>query len=119
MRKNKKEAAKELKLATAAQQRALASLASATNQRIKQTNEHIAINAAQIKENAKKARQDLEDSMDAFDKKMNNVEAEAKAGRSKLAAQAVAQDKKFREYANDKIRAEVAKTAAEFNEVRG
>merc|ERR1712139_144550 len=89
MRKNKAEGAKNLKDAVTAQQRALSTLAQATNERIKSTNKHIAINAAQIKENAKKARKDLEDSMDAFDKKMNNVEAEAKAGRSKLAAQAV------------------------------
>jgi hypothetical protein len=56
--------------------------------------------------------------MGAFDKKMANVRAEAKAGRSKLAAQAAAQDKKFREYANNKIKEEVAKTSAEFHDVR-
>jgi hypothetical protein len=38
--------------------------------------------------------------------------------RSKLAAQAIAQDKKFREYANNKIKEEVAKTSAEFHDVR-
>merc|ERR1719230_712464 len=48
--------------------------------------------------------------MNRFDSKMRNVEAEAKAGRSKLAAQAAAMDKK--------IKAETAKTAAQFHKVR-
>merc|ERR1712054_739550 len=118
MKKNKAEAAKELKLATSNQQRALATLASATNAKIKQTNKHIAENAAQIKENAKKAREDLDNAMDAFDNKMANVQEEAKKGRSKLAAQAAAQDKKFRQYANNKIKAMTAKTAKQFHDVR-
>merc|ERR1712054_475315 len=118
MKKNKAEAAKELKLATSNQQRALATLASATNAKIKQTNKHIAENAAQIKENAKKAREDLDNAMDAFDNKMANVQEEAKKGRSKLAAQAAAQDKKFRQYANNKIKAMTAKSAKQFHDVR-
>merc|ERR1719269_410910 len=48
--------------------------------------------------------------MNRFENKMRNVEAEAKAGRSKLAAQAAAMDKK--------IKAEAAKTAAQFSKVR-
>merc|ERR1719506_475794 len=118
MRKNKAEGAKNLKDAVESQQRALATLAQATNARIKKTNKHIAVNAAQIKENAKKARKDLDNAMDAFDKKMANVSEEASKGRSKLAAQAAAQDKKFRAYANNKIKAEVAKTSAQFHKVR-
>merc|ERR1712054_713823 len=118
MRKNKAHAAKQLKLAVASQQRALAALASATNAKIKQTNKHIAANAAQIKENAKKARKDLEKAMDRFDKKMANVTEQAKKGRSKLAAQAVAQDKRFRQYANNKIKEIGAQTAAQFRKVR-
>merc|ERR1711975_7202 len=118
MRKNKAHAAKQLKLAVAAQQRALAALASATNAKIKQTNKHIAANAAQIKENAKKARKDLEKAMSRFDKKMANVSEEAKKGRSKLAAQAAAQDKAFRNFANNKIREIGAQTAAQFRKVR-
>merc|ERR1719399_2012531 len=118
MRKNKAHAAKQLKLAVSAQQRALAALASATNAKIKQTNKHIAANAAQIKENAKKARKDLEKAMDRFDKKMAHVTEEAKKGRSKLAAQAVAQDKRFRQYANNKIKEIGAQTAAQFRKVR-
>merc|ERR550514_1160903 len=118
MKRNKKQAAKELAMAVGAQQRALSALASATNAKIKKTNKHIALNAAQIKENAKKARQDLDNAMDAFDHKMNNLEAEAKKGRSKLAAQAVAMDKKFRDHANNEIKKVTAQTAAEFHQVR-
>merc|ERR1711959_733978 len=118
MRKNKAEGAKNLKDAVHAQQRALATLAQATNERIKSTNKHIAVNAAQIKENAKKARKDLDNAMARFDKKMANVSEEAQKGRSKLAAQAAAQDKKFREYANNRIKAITAKTAAQFHKVR-
>merc|ERR1719408_728586 len=93
MRKNKAEGAKNLAMAVANQQRALATLASATNARIKKTNKAIAANAAQINENAKK-------------------------GRSKLAAQAADQDKKFREWANNKVKAIAAKTSAQFHKVR-
>merc|ERR1712096_225065 len=115
MRKNKRQAASNLKLAVLNQQRALSALASATNAKIKQTNKHIAANAAQIKENAKKARKDLEKAMNRFDHKMANVGEQAKKGRSKLAAQAAAQDKAFRNMANNKIR---ATAAAQFRSVR-
>merc|ERR1719171_2277420 len=118
MRKNKAHAAKQLQLAVSNQQRALAALASATNAKIKQTNKHIAANAAQIRENAKKARKDLEKAMGRFDKKMANVNEQAKKGRSKLAAQAAAQDKSFRNFANNKIRSIAAKTSAQFHKVR-
>merc|ERR1719440_2288086 len=119
MRKNKAEGAKNLAMAVANQQRALATLASATNARIKKTNKAIAANAAQIKSNAKKARKDLEKAMGRFDKKMANVNEEAKKGRSKLAAQAADQDKKFRQWANNKIKSIAAKTSAQFAKVRG
>merc|ERR1719181_1729395 len=56
--------------------------------------------------------------MHNFQKKMDNAEAEAKAGRSKLAAQAVAQDKAFRNYANNKIKMMVAQAGKKFAEVR-
>merc|ERR1711998_464511 len=118
MRKNKKEGAKNLASAVANQQRALATLAQATNARIKSTNQHIAANAATIKSNAKKARKDLEKAMGRFDKKMANVNEEAKKGRSKLAAQAADQDKKFRQWANNKIKSIAAKTSAQFHKVR-
>merc|ERR1711871_550563 len=119
MRKNKKEGAKNLATAVVNQQRALAALAQATNARIKSTNKHIAANAATIKANAKKARKDLEKAMGRFDKKMANVNEEAKKGRSKLAAQAADQDKKFRQWANNKIKSIAAKTSAQFAKVRG
>merc|ERR1712054_34638 len=118
MKRNKKQAARDLKQATAAQQRALSALASATNAKIKKTNKHIAENSAQIKENAKKAREDLDNAMDAFNNKMANVEEEAKKGRSKLAAQAAAQDKAFRTFANNQIKAITAKTSKQFHDVR-
>merc|ERR1712188_223629 len=118
MRKDKREAARNLKTAVLNQQRALSALASATNAKIKQTNKHIAANAAQIKENAKKARKDLEKAMNRFDHKMANVAEQAKKGRSKLAAQAVAQDKRFRQYANNKIKEITANTASQFRKVR-
>merc|ERR1712057_19400 len=119
MRKNRKEGAKNLAAAVANQQRALATLAQATNARIKSTNKHTAANAATIKANAKKARKDLEKAMGRFDKKMANVNEEAKKGRSKLAAQAADQDKKFRQWANNKIKAIASKTSAQFAKVRG
>merc|ERR1712216_777846 len=118
MRKNRRQAGANLKLAVLNQQRALSALASATNAKIKQTNKHIAANAAQIKENAKKARKDLEKAMNRFDHKMANVAEQAKKGRSKLAAQAAAQDKAFRNMANNKIRAITANTASQFRKVR-
>merc|ERR1711881_621194 len=56
--------------------------------------------------------------MDRFDKKMANVTEQARKGRSKLAAQAVAQDKRFRQYANNKIKEITANTASQFRKVR-
>merc|ERR1712164_211946 len=118
MRKNKAEAAKALAHAVLNHQRQLAALDQATNAKIKQTNKHIAANAAQIKENAKKARRDLDKAMSRFDNKMRNIHNQALAARSKLVAQANAQDAKFRNYANNRIRAIVASTAAQFKSVR-
>merc|ERR1711871_946574 len=43
---------------------------------------------------------------------------EAKKGSSKLAAQAIAMDKKFRAYANNKIKEVTAQTAKKFHDVR-
>jgi hypothetical protein len=118
MRENKRAAAGALKLAVLTQQRALASLSQVTNAKIKKTNKHIAINAAHISLNARKARTALEKAMGAFDKKMSNIHDEALKKRSKLVAQANAQDKAFRSYANNRIRAIVASTAAQFQKVR-
>jgi len=118
MRKNKREAKKELHMAVLTQQRELTALASATNAKIHHTEKNIAANAAQIKENAKKARSALDNAMHAFNKKMANAKAEAKKGRSKLAAQAASQDKAFRNTANNMIREQVAKTAEQFRKTR-
>merc|ERR1711871_1631030 len=118
MRKNKKENAHNLHMAVLNQQRALSALDSATNARIKKTNQHIAANAAQIKANAIKARKDLDAAMDRFDKKMYNVNEEAKKGRSKLASDAAAMDKKVRAMINGKIKKQTAFAAQEFQKVR-
>merc|ERR1711871_854709 len=115
---NKKEAKKNLEAQVLTQQRAMAALASAVNARIAKTNKHVAINAAQIKENAKKAREELDAAVAIFDKKAANARAEAAAGRSKLAAQLAAQDKSIRQWANNKMKVVMAKTAAQFRRVR-
>merc|ERR1711871_372873 len=115
---NKREAKKNLQAQVLTQQRAMAALASAVNARIAKTNKHVAINAAQIKENAKKAREELDAAVAIFDKKAANARAEAAAGRSKLAAQLAAQDKSIRQWANNKMKVVMAKTAAQFRRVR-
>merc|ERR1712054_352396 len=72
---------------------------------------------AQIKENAKKARKDLENAMHSRDHKIANFRRDSKAARSRLSAQFAAQDKATRAWANNKIKALVASTAAQFNDV--
>merc|ERR1712054_606730 len=118
MRKNKKLAQHNLAVAVTAQQRSLAALAQSTAAKIKATDKRIHTNSVTIAENAKKAREALDKAMNNFDHKMANLHEEAKKGRSKLAAQAAAQDKKFREMANNKVKAIVAHNAAEFASVR-
>merc|ERR1711871_1227033 len=115
---NRKEAHRNLEKAVLAQQRAMATLAEKTNARIDQTNKHVAQNAAQIKENAKKARQDLDKAVNEYDKKVANARAEAAAGRSKLAQQLADQDKSIRQWANNRMKVVIAKTAAQFRRVR-
>merc|ERR1712100_121156 len=116
--KDKAHAAHQLRIAVKAQQRSMAAYKSAINARIAQTNKHVAVNAAQIKENAKAARKALEGAVSKFDKKVANARAEAAKGRSKLAAQLAAQDKATRQWANNKLKVVVAKTAAHFRRVR-
>merc|ERR1712167_157821 len=98
-------------------QTATSAWASATNARIDRMNKHVASNAAQIKENAKKARKDLEGAMHSWDHKIQNFRRDSKAARSRLSAQFAAQDKATRAWANNKIKALVASTAAQFNDV--
>jgi len=116
--RNKKTAQKNLAHQVETQQRAMAALASATNARIDQTNKHVAINAAQIKSNAKKAADELAAAVSEFDTKVANARADAAAGRGKLAAQLEAQDKNIRQWANNKLKIVMAKTAAQFRRVR-
>merc|ERR1711959_453687 len=101
-----------------AQQRAMAALASAVNARIKKTNKAVAVNAAQIKSNAIAAQKALERAVNKYDKKAANARALAAKGRSKLAAQLRAQDKATRQWANNKLKVVIAKTAAQFRRVR-
>merc|ERR1740130_678395 len=115
---NKAEAAKNLAIQVAAQQRAMAALKSKVNARIDQTNKHVSVNAAQIKENAKAARKELEHAMNIFDKKTANAREEASKGRSKLGAQLASQDKAIRQWSNNKLKIVVASTAAQFRRVR-
>merc|ERR1712022_23330 len=91
--------------------------ASATNARIDQMNKHVAANAAQIKENAKKARKDLENAMHDWDHKVATFREESSQARNKLSEQFKAQDKATRAWANNKIKGYVASTASQFNDV--
>jgi hypothetical protein len=114
---DRREAAHNLRMAVKGWQTATSAWASATNARIDRMNKHVAANAAQIKENAKKARKDLENAMHSWDHKIQNFRRDAKAARSRLSAQFAAQDKATRAWANNKIKALVASTAAQFNDV--
>merc|ERR1711998_703639 len=67
---DKREAAKQLKLAVSSWQKQTSAWVASTNARIDQMNDKVAANAAQIKENAKKARKDLENAMGAWDHKI-------------------------------------------------
>merc|ERR1711975_62009 len=118
IQKDKKFAASQLKTAVTTQQNAMASLRSSMNARIKSTNEHVSQNAAQIKASAKAARDALSAAVHKFDKKAANAREEAKKGRSKLAVQLETQDKNIRQWANNKLKVVVEKTAAQFNRVR-
>merc|ERR1711968_390480 len=115
--KDKRRAAKNLKLAVTSWQKSTSAWASATNARIDQMNKHAAANAAQIKENAKKARKDLENTMHDWDHKVATFREESAQARSKLSEQFKAQDKATRAWANNKIKGYVASTAAQFNDV--
>merc|ERR1711968_351286 len=114
---DKAESAKNLKLAVDAWQKSTNAWASATNARIDQMNKHVAANAAQIKENAKKARKDLEVTMKSWDHKVANFREESKQARNKLSEQFAAQDKAQRAWASNKIKGLVASTSAQFQDV--
>merc|ERR1711998_701434 len=114
---DKREAKKELNLAVSAWQKSTNAWSAATNARIDRMNKHVAANAAQIKENAKRARKDLENTMNSWDHKVANFRTEEKNANSRLSEQFAAQDKATRAWANNKIKALVASTAAQFNDV--
>merc|ERR1711959_780086 len=114
---NRREEAHNLRMAVKGWQTATSAWAASTNARIDKMNKHVAANAAQIKENAKKARKDLEGAMHSWDHKIQNFRRDSKAARSRLSAQFEAQDKATRAWANNKIKALVASTAAQFNDV--
>merc|ERR1711981_1295925 len=114
---DRREQAHNLRMAVKGWQTATSAWASATNARIDRMNKHVAANAAQIKENAKKARKDLENAMHSWDHKIANFKRDSKAARSRLSAQFAAQNKATRAWANNKIKALVASTAAQFNDV--
>merc|ERR1711975_78980 len=114
---DRKEEAHNLRLAVSSWQSATSSWASATNAKIDRMNKHVAANTAQIKENAKKARKDLENAMSDWDHKIAKFSKHEAAKNSQLSAQFAQQDKATRAWANNKIKALVASTAAQFNKV--
>jgi len=114
---DKREAARNLKLSVSAWQKTTSAWASATNAKIDKINKHVAANGAQIKENAKKARKDLDMTMSHWDHRVANFRTSSKNARSKLSAQFAAQSKATRAWANNKIKSMVAETAAQFNDV--
>merc|ERR1711871_150043 len=118
MKRNKRQAAHELRMATLNQQRALSALDQETNAKIKATQHNIAKNAADIKANAIEAREDLDHACDNFDKKMYAVTTEAANARSKLAQEAKAMDKKVRAMVNLKVKRQIKSAAKNFQKVR-
>merc|ERR1711871_657292 len=115
---DKRHAAHALHVQVLAQQRATAAYASAINARIKKTDQAVAKNAAQIKSNAIAAQKALAAAVSKFDKKANNAKALAAKGRSKLAAQLARQGRATRQWANNRLKVVMAKTAAQFRRVR-
>merc|ERR1711975_170382 len=94
---DRKEEAHNLRLA-------VSSWASATNAKITRMNKHVAANAAQIKENAKKARKDLENTMSDWDHKIAKFSKHESAKNSQLSAQFSQQDKATRAWADNKVK---------------
>merc|ERR1712054_51076 len=111
MRKNKRKAARDLRTAVLNQQRSLAALASKTNEKIRQTNAH-------IRENARIARRDLASADRRFSRKMFAYSAQARAGRSYLAAKSAQMNKRLRYMVATKVKAITASTSAQFRRVR-
>merc|ERR1711907_679834 len=114
---DRRENAKNLRLAVSAWQKQTAAWAAATNAKIDRANRHVAANAAAITENAKKATKDLNNAMNSWNHKIARFSAGEKAANSKLGRQFKAQDKATRAWATNKINAMVASTGAQFAKV--
>merc|ERR1712159_758536 len=114
---DRREAAKNLRLAVSAWQKSTNAWAAATNARINRMNKHVAANAAQISANAKKAAKDLANAMNSWNHKIAKFSAGEKAANSKLGRQFKAQDKATRAWAANKIATMVATTGAQFSKV--
>merc|ERR1711981_168778 len=114
---DRREAAKNLRLAVSAWQKSTNAWAAATNARINRMNKHVAANAAQISANAKKAAKDLAGAMNSWNHKIAKFSAGEKAANSKLSRQFTAQNKATRAWAANKIATMVATTGAQFNKV--
>merc|ERR1711966_15459 len=106
--KDKARSARALKMAVSAWQKSTSAWGSATNARIDRMNKHVAANAAQIKENAKKARKDLEVTMHKWDKQVSTFRETSKNARSKLSEQFKQQDKATRAWANNSHEVDMA-----------
>merc|ERR1711871_797357 len=111
---DRRENAKNLRLAVSAAEKQTAAWAAATNAKIDRANRHVAANAAAITENAKKATKDLNNAMNSWNHKIARFSAGEKAANSKLGRQFKAQDKATRAWATNKINAMVASTGAQF-----
>merc|ERR1712216_326313 len=114
---DRRENAKNLRLAVSAWQKQTAAWAASTNAKIDRANRHVAANAAAITENAKKATKDLNNAMTSWNHKIARFSAGEKAANSKLGRQFKAQDKATRAWATNKINAMVASTGAQFAKV--
>jgi hypothetical protein len=112
------EAASHLKNAVAGWQKATNAWHAKTNARIDKLNTHVRAHAALIKENAKRASKDLADAMDKWQHKVTSFSKHEAAANSKLGAQFAAQSKATRAWANNKIKAMVAKEGAQFADVK-
>merc|ERR1719460_3423244 len=114
---DKKHNEHQLANAVKAQQVAMATLKDKMNARIRSTDKAVAMNSAQIVNNAKAAHAALEKMTNDFDTKVAKAAAGAKAGRSKLQQQLKDQDKKTRAWANNKLKVVIAENADRFNKV--
>lgn len=115
IQRNKAAAEASLGAAVKTQQMAMATLKDKTNARIRSTDKAVAMNSANIVNNAKAAHDALTKMTDDFDQKIAGAAAGAKAGRSKLLKQLKDQDKSLRSYASNKLKVVIASNALKFS----